>query len=429
MIPHLNLMNSKQQTLFRSSVIERPKLKNPQLVLFNKGYPSRTYPLWKEATSIGSAPQSDIQIRDPYISAKHCLIEKREDSFFLVDFQSRNGTFLNNILIKETSLTHHSYVQIGKSLLQFEYRTLPKTIDNQFEGMISQNPLMQNVFNTIDKVAKQKTTVIIYGETGTGKELVARAIHKRSDRSRKPFVVINCGAIPKDLLESELFGHVKGAFTGAHENRPGHFMAAHGGTLFLDEVGELPLELQPKLLRVLEQREIKPVGTEKIQKCDVRIIAATHKDLSYMVQEETFREDLFYRLHLVPIYLPPLRDRKEDIPLLVKYFSKDLPMTSKALKLLVQHYWPGNIRELKNTLERIQITQESPVITEKDIQTILRSAKQKPFAQTLLQMEKNLIHDFLEKNEWNKSATARALAIPKSTLMDKIKRYHLSPRK
>ena len=428
MIPHTTSMNPKQQTLFDPSLIERPKLKNPQLVLFNQGYPSRTYPLWKDATSIGSAPQNDIQIRDPYISARHCIIEKRENFFFLADLQSRNGTFLNHILIKETSLTHHSYIQIGKTLLQFEYRTLPKTLDNQFEGMISQNPLMQNVFHTIDKVANQKTTIVIYGETGTGKELVARALHKRSDRNRKPFIVVNCGAIPKDLLESELFGHVKGAFTGAYENRPGQFLAAQGGTLFLDEIGELPLELQPKLLRVLEQKEIKPVGSEKIQKIDVRIISATHRDLSQMVQEELFREDLFYRLHLVPIYLPPLRNRKEDIPLLVKHFSKDLPMTSKALKLLVQHYWPGNIRELKNILERIQITKETPVITEKDIQQIIKSAKPKPFSQTVSQVEKNLIHDFLEKNQWNKTATARALAIPKSTLMDKIKRYQLYPK-
>ncbi|HBQ20422.1 MAG TPA: Fis family transcriptional regulator [Deltaproteobacteria bacterium] len=426
MLSDARYMNA-QKTKTLVIPLSSPLPKEAFLILYHEGYPTKHYPLLKQKISIGTANTHDIVLKDPYVSSHHATIEKKEGLYFLMDHKSRNGTFLNNTLIRETALAHQSYIQLGKTLLQFEYKTPKlKTSSPLGDDIISQHPLMQQLFGTLEKVAPLKTTVMIYGETGTGKELIAQALHRQSGRNKNPLVTINCGAIPKELLESELFGHVKGAFTGAHTHRQGLFLAADKGTLFLDEIGELPLDLQPKLLRVLEQREIKPVGSERYQKIDVRIIAATHRNLPKMVQEETFREDLFYRLHLIPLYLPPLRDRKEDIPLLIHHFTKNMSITPKALKLLHQHSWPGNIRELKNVLERAKVLSHSPIITEKEIQETLSHSPLKSFSQTLEVMEKSMLYDFLDKNQWNKTATARALSIPKSTLLDKIKRYKIA---
>ena len=412
----------------KTKVLHEPQvdwgMKEAQLVLFNNGYPQKNYGLVKPRITIGSAPDNDIVIADPYVSKHHASIEKRDQLYFLVDQNSTNGTFLNKLLIKETSLQHKSSVQLGKAQLQFEYLHygIPKT--SFYEGMISQHPTLMQVFQMIEKIAHLRETVIIYGETGTGKELIAKAIHARGQRSKKPWIVLNCGAIPAELLESELFGHIKGAFTGAHQDRIGVFQAAEGGTLFLDEIGELPLSLQPKLLRVLESKEVRPIGATRSVHVDVRIVAATHRDLSSMVKKDKFREDLFYRLHLIPIHLPPLRNRREDIHLLVKHFLKDIQITSKGLKLLLQHVWPGNIRELKNVLERLKLLKEGGMITEQDVQNIL-GTKPVPLAETIQQIERNLIQEFLEKNQWNRTRTARLLSMAKTTLLDKMKKYGL----
>jgi transcriptional regulator with GAF, ATPase, and Fis domain len=230
--------------------------------------------------------------------------------------------------------------------------------------LVGESPAIQNVFNTIEKVSQTDSTVLITGESGTGKELVARAIHESSPRKDKPLVIVNCGAIPAELLEAELFGHVKGAFTGATQNRQGRFELAHGGTLFLDEVGELPLHLQVKLLRVLQTRQFEPVGSSRTMEVDVRIIAATNRDLEDAVQKREFREDLYYRLNVIPAKMPTLRERKSDIPMLITHFVDQFNKATghaiqqpsgQILEALLAYDWPGNVRELENLMERLVI--------------------------------------------------------------------------
>jgi transcriptional regulator with GAF, ATPase, and Fis domain len=230
--------------------------------------------------------------------------------------------------------------------------------------LVGESAAFQNIFKTIEKVSQTDSTVLITGESGTGKELVARAIHENSTRATKPLVIVNCGAIPSELLEAELFGHIKGAFTGATQTRQGRFEMAHGGTIFLDEVGELPLHLQVKLLRVLQTRQFEAVGSSKTMEVDVRIIAATNRDLEAAVQKREFREDLYYRLNVIPLKVPSLRERKSDIPLLVQHFVQQFngltghnvePPTGQIMEALMAYDWPGNVRELENLMERLVI--------------------------------------------------------------------------
>ncbi len=242
-------------------------------------------------------------------------------------------------------------------------------------NIIGTSDKMQEVFESVYRVADSKATVILYGESGTGKELIAKAIHYMSPRAKEPFVKFNCASIPEGLLESELFGHEKGAFTGAITARKGRFELANGGTILLDEVGDLPINLQPKILRVLQEREFERVGGEKTIKVDVRLIAATSRNLEELVSKGKFREDLFYRLNVVPIFMPPLRERKEDIPLLVEFFlgryneenKKDISLSPDALRILVDYNWPGNVRELENTMERLVVMSGSDNIRPSDL--------------------------------------------------------------
>jgi two-component system NtrC family response regulator len=241
-----------------------------------------------------------------------------------------------------------------------------------FRTIIGSSPEMEKVFDVIRKVADTEAAVLITGESGTGKELVARSLHANSSRKNGPFQAINCAAIPRDLLESEMFGHVKGAFTGAVRDKIGKFQLAEGGTLFLDEVGDLPLELQPKLLRALQEREVEPVGGATVQKLDVRVVAATNLDIDQALAAGTFREDLYYRLAVIPLHLPPLRERRKDIPLLIRYFctkhhSEKIAFDKDALTALVMYSWLGNVRELENTVERLLIMRSGETITLADL--------------------------------------------------------------
>lgn len=322
-----------------------------------------------------------------------------------------------------------------------------------FQGVIGKSRTMRDVFRMIERVADSDSTVLINGETGTGKGLVAKAIHSRSYRKGKPFVAINCGAIPENLLESELFGHVKGAFTGATAAKVGKFEVADGGTIFLDEIGDMSPDLQVKVLKVLEEREFEPVGGCKSVKVDVRIIAATHRDLEEAVQKGTFREDLFYRLYVIPIQLPSLSERRIDIPLLTHYFLNKLNIDKKAqitgisqgaMELLMRHTWPGNVRELANMLERLVVLKGEGEIQEEDLPPKLRAAKSEleddlnlPVAcpefgtegiclnTAVSEFEKNLIYQSLEKTDWVKNKAAKLLQVKRTTLVEKIKRYDL----
>jgi two-component system, NtrC family, response regulator AtoC len=331
--------------------------------------------------------------------------------------------------------------------LKRENRVLREEIrkENRFEDILAKSASMQQIFRTISKIADYKTTVLVTGESGVGKELVARAIHTRSSRRGGPFVAINCGAIPENLLESELFGHKKGSFTDAVHDRRGLFEDAHTGTLFLDEIGELPLGLQVKLLRVLEDETIRRLGETKDLKIDVRIIAATHRDLHAETKAGRFREDLFYRLNVLPIHIPPLRERREDIPLLVDHFVQQnntrlrtdiLGVDGEARRLLFEYSWPGNVRELENTIERAMVLSEGSHIHAADLPERIRDAQdpvQMQLASGELSVKKTarvieeiLIRRALQKTRGNRTRAAELLEISHRALLYKIKDYHIT---
>jgi len=330
-----------------------------------------------------------------------------------------------------------------KKALQFsglaeENRRLKSELSDKadFRTIVGSSEAMERVFDVIRKVADTEAAVLITGESGTGKELVARSIHANSSRRDAPFVAINCAAIPRDLLESGLFGHVKGAFTGAVRDKTGKFQLAEGGTLFLDEVGDLPVELQPKLLRALQEREVEPVGGTKLQKLDVRIVSATNLDIDKAMGDGTFREDLYYRLAVIPIHLPPLRERRKDIPLLIRYFcgkhgSDKITFDQDALETLVTYPWPGNVRELENSVERLLIMRNGDVISLGDLPDKLRKNGAAGSAiinlpdegYSLEQLEREVVVEALERNAWNQTAAARFLRIPRHTLIYRIEKY------
>ena len=305
-----------------------------------------------------------------------------------------------------------------------------------FRTIIGSSNEMEKVFEMIRKVADTEASVLVTGESGTGKELVARAIHAGSSRREAPFVTINCAAIPRDLLESELFGHTRGAFTGAIKEKTGKFQLADGGTIFLDEVGELLPELQPKLLRVLQEKEVDPVGSSKAQKVDVRVISATNIDIEKAVSEGQFREDLFYRLAVIEIHLPSLRRRPADIPLLLRYFCSKLgndriTFDKESLELLSRYSWPGNVRELQNTVERLLIMRNGDNISVGDLPDKFRQGSIEKSAivnlpeegYSLEALEREIVVEALERNAWNQTAAARFLRIPRHVLLYRIEKY------
>jgi two-component system response regulator AtoC len=312
-----------------------------------------------------------------------------------------------------------------------------------FSNIISKNEKMMAIFDTIGKVARYKSTILITGDSGTGKELVAKAVHFNSDRAANPFIAVNCGAIPENLLESELFGHVKGSFTDAVRTKKGLFEEADGGTLLLDEIGELPLSLQVKLLRVLQDGEIRRIGDSRSIKIDVRIVAATVKDLEKAVKEGNFRDDLFYRLNVLPLRIPPLRERTEDIPLLAEHFvakfTENLGKTTKgispeALKILLRYSWPGNVRELENMVERGLVLTETDAIEVENLPPeVYRSSESSAFAQleeysikkATRILETELIRKALRKTHGNHTHASRILEISHRTLLYKIKEYRI----
>ncbi len=345
----------------------------------------------------------------------------------------------DEILIRLQRLT-------DQETLMFENQSLKRVLhqETSFSNIIARSPRMLDIFDTIRKIADYKTTVLITGESGSGKELIARAIHFNSPRSNKPFIAINCSAIPETLLESELFGYVKGSFTGANKDKKGLFEEASGGTLFLDEVGDLPLSLQVKLLRAIQEEEIRRVGDTKTMKIDVRLITATLKNLGEEIKKGGFREDLYYRLNVLPIHLPPLRERKEDIPLLadtfLSRFSKEMDkkvkkLSPEALQALTDYSWPGNVRELENTIERAMVLETEEELRPESLPDSVRNVEVNPairaaaselsIKKMMVIMEQELIKKALEKTGGNRTWAAKLLEISHRALLYKIKRYGL----
>ncbi len=345
-------------------------------------------------------------------------------------------------LPEELFLIHARYAK--HALTNKHQEILQDQEDSTFDLLLTRNKELLDIVQIIKKVAKYKTTCLLLGESGTGKELLAKALHEASDRKHQAFVSINCGAIPENLLESELFGYVKGAFTGANQDKIGLFEKAHMGTMFLDEIGELPLLLQVKLLRVLQEEEIRPVGSLSSKKIDVRIVAATHKNLLEQIEKGHFREDLFYRLNVLPLNLPPLRDRTEDIPILLRHFigqankrlkKKVKEFSPAALKLLMDFSWPGNVRQLQNVVERSVIMAMANVIEPEHLPEDIRPrsgsgsqlSDQSEFSikKATSQLERRLIQSALEKVAGNRTKAAKLLEISHRALIYKIKDYDL----
>jgi len=337
-----------------------------------------------------------------------------------------------DFLPKPFSLDHLSVV-VEKALevrkLRDENRELREALGQryQFENIIGHSPAMQEIFATITRVAATRATVLLAGESGVGKDMIARAIHQHSPRRDRPFVKINCTAIPENLMESELFGYEKGAFTGANISKPGKFETADTGTVFLDEIGDVPPGIQVKLLRVLQDREFERLGSNKVMHTDVRVIAATNVDLRAALEQGTFREDLYYRLNVVPLDIPPLRERKEDIPYLVEHFAKKFNghISESAMERLMSYHWPGNVRELENVVERSVLLARGPMVEAEDIRIDTTAARSRPMAatdnflpegMTLDDYEQSIIREALKRANGNKSQAARLLGLTRNAL-------------
>jgi DNA-binding NtrC family response regulator len=341
----------------------------------------RTFEPTTECLVIGEHPSADVVLKDPAVSRFHCEIILSPSTASVRDLGSKNGTVVNGVRVAQAPLEDGAIITVGNTKLRFQRQSGAARIAlsgrDRFGTVVGRSPAMRAVFALCEQASASDATVLIEGETGTGKEATAEAIHKESARGDGPFIIVDCGAIPPQLLESELFGHERGAFTGAVANRKGAFQAASGGTILLDEIGELGLELQPKLLRVLERREVKPVGGNHYTPVDVRVLAATNRNLREEVTARRFRSDLYYRLAVLRIRVPPLRERKEDLPLLLEHFLQTLGPQhrneSRALRShefmseLRRHTWPGNIRELRNYIERCLATRAQPSPQELDV--------------------------------------------------------------
>ena len=397
---------------------------------------------------IGARPSNDVVLSDRRVSGAHCEVWLDRRGFRLRDLESTNGTTVAGVRVLDAYLAPGQVLGIGKNLLRFDLcgddARLPLQPAPSFGRLIGASPLMRHVFHDLGRIAASDVTVLIGGETGTGKELVAEAIHDASPRATGPLVVVDCGATVGSLFEDELFGHERGAFTGAERAAEGAFERAHGGTLFLDEIGELPLDLQPKLLRAIESRRVRRLGGSRDIACDVRIVAATNRDLAREVNRGSFREDLFYRLAVARVHVPPLRDRPEDIMPLVHHFlasagSDASRLTDETARALVAHHWPGNVRELRNAVERLLVTSQPlaagrvtagapaerlQLALEIDLEAPFKEAKQ----QVVDAFDRRFVEALLARHGGNVTAAARATGLDRVSIYKVMGRLGLRRR-
>jgi DNA-binding NtrC family response regulator len=396
--------------------------------------------------NIGTDDDNDLVLEDPFVSSFHCRVLRRDDRWTLVDLASTNGTFVGGLRVGEAELPTRAHIMIGGEELLFEREAGPAqaetaVVGELFHGMLTASPLLQRAFAQIRKLADARAPVLVLGPSGAGKELVARALHEESGlRRRGPYLALNCGAFAQGMIEAELFGHVKGAFTGADRDKKGAFEAAAGGTLFLDELGELPLELQPKLLRVLESSAVRRLGGTQEIPVDTRIVAATLRDLDELVRKGKFREDLYHRLHVVTIQVPPLAERPEDVLPLARHFiaeqsppGRDIHLTDEAVAALRAHAWPGNVRELRNVIVRAILLGDGDVIEVADLQLARAAREARPAERVSPRVlvakadedEKSRILRALALANDNRAEAARLLGLSKSTFHDRLRRLGL----
>jgi transcriptional regulator with GAF, ATPase, and Fis domain len=398
---------------------------------------------------VGSAPGADILLDDPAVSRLHAEIEPGREGIWLRDLGSRNGSFVEGILVGSARVPDGARVRLGETEFQVRYAIHANAPDvwpePRFGPLVGPSTVMRQLFAKLHAIAQSQSPVLITGETGTGKELVARAIHEASPRREKPFVTVDCGALPEALLEAELFGHARGAFTGAVAARAGVFEEAEGGTIFLDEIGELPIGMQPKLLRVTEARTVRRVGESSHRAVDVRFIAATHRDLPSMVNAGAFREDLFFRLAVLPVEVPPLRAHLEDLPALVDRFMPSgvrAGVDPEMLRELATRPWLGNVRELRNFVERaIAVGARSALamksgeresvarVATSDVRAPLAVSLERPLRdqreEWLEHLEREYVRGILAAHRGNVSAAAEATGLNRTYLHRLIRKFNL----
>ncbi|MGE0762539.1 MAG: sigma 54-interacting transcriptional regulator [Bdellovibrionales bacterium] len=385
----------------------------------------------KDLLTMGRDSANQVHPEDPFVSHRHARIERRDSGFVIRDLRSRNGTFVNGAQVLEAQLHDGDRVQIGQTELHFSSSRESKI----HAGLpTSRNPIWQKELAMLPQIAESELPVLLQGPSGAGKEVLASALHRFSPRSGKPLISVNCSALSESLIESELFGHVRGSFTGALQDRSGAFVAAHQGTLFLDEIGDLPLPLQPKLLRALENAEVRPLGSDKNVKVNVRVISATHQNLRGLVQQGRFREDLFFRLNVLRLNLPALQSRPEDFEDLIYHFAKQhrVRFSFAAIQKLKEHTWPGNIRELRNVVARAKAYFPHMTIETEHLSQIfeppISAMPQVPNGtggkiSAIKELELKMILDRLLAHQGNQRQAALDLGIPKSTLHDRIRTY------
>jgi len=422
------------------SAVRRFRLRGLDGVLAGKSFDSLS-----DRLQIGSHPSNQIQIRDRTISRFHCEVFVAPDGrIWVKDLGSRNGTRVNGTRIREGELTEGSVLQLGRARLAFEplaeQNQLPVASVTSFGSLVGSSVPLRAAFALLEKASTSDVTVLLTGESGTGKSQAAEAVHARSGRSSKPFRIVDCAAVPASLLDSELFGHERGAFTGATERRQGVFEEANGGTVFLDEIGELSPDLQPKLLRVLEAREVRRVGSNTYLPVDVRLIAATNRDLRHEVNAGRFRADLYFRLAVLRVHLPPLRERPSDIPLVAEELIRRLSLDDQTRAALLDPAflarlriapWPGNVRELRNHLERCaalqQVLHPSPEDeASQTLTTVDASVAYSEARRSLLDsFERSYVKALLERHEGNVSQAAAAAQVDRVHLHRLIRRHRL----
>ncbi|MCP3161896.1 sigma 54-interacting transcriptional regulator [Myxococcus qinghaiensis] len=434
-----------------------PALRSPRfrvkLAVLSGPDAGKVYPLAPGRYRVGSEASADIVLPDRAVSRQHLLLEVREDGVRAVDPGSRNGSFCEGMRFSELEVRPGATLTLGTTELKLvpegeKSKALPLSSRSSFGGLVGNSRRMREVFTLLERLAQGESDVLIQGDTGTGKELCAEAIHTHGLRSKGPFIIADLAGIPPQLLESELFGHVKGAFTGAQADRAGAFERAHGGTLFLDEVGELPLEVQPRLLRVLERRQVKRVGANDYRTFNVRVVAATHQDLEGAVKQGRFRGDLFHRLAVLRVVLPPLRERPEDIPLLIDTVLARLGKPPSALSdvtraLLTQYPWPGNVRELRNVVDRVVSLGEEalpdmdlpdvpapvPPRPQEDTESTQSLTLDLPFKEAKEQLiegfERDYLRNLVERCEGNVSRAAREAGIDRVYLRKLLRKHGL----
>jgi len=403
----------------------------------------RSAPLVAGGLTVGTSSQAGFRLKDPSVSRKHVELIPIDAGIRVRDLESTNGTVIGGNRITEAVVPLGTVLVLGKTKLELvrvvERHPLPLSRRRRFGELIGSSAPMRQVYSLLERAAEADVTVLIEGETGTGKELAARAVHQSSSRSQAPFQIVDCGAVSPTLIEAELFGHVRGSFTGADRDRPGAFELAHQGTLFFDEIGELPLALQPKLLRALESREVRRIGGTSCIPVDVRFVAATNRNLAEEVKRGRFREDLFYRLNVFRVVMPPLREHREDIPLLVKHFLEplsDSPLSDELLGRMSQLDWPGNVRELRNAVERAVVLARGDKTARATTQTApggeqeglaLEVDASRPFkevkAEVVARFERAYLEQVLDRTRGNISAAAREAGIDRKH-MERLIRKH-----